>query len=255
MEVGYNLTLNNFNQNNKSKGNIIFNQNKSDIETFIKNNIFKNGAIDGTKLQEEWFPQINADIFLSHSHKDEELAKSFAGWIKENFELNVFIDSCVWGYGYDLLKEINNQYNVTNKNEFNVTYDYDQVIYAASHINIMMSTALSKMIDKTKCIIFLNTPNSINEKELVSKTYSPWIYHEIATTKLIMNNKMVLKKYAESVDYKNLRISHNLELDHLIELDSDTLDSWYKTWLLKKIESIINKKNPNPLDILYEVSN
>ena len=37
------------------------------------------GSLDGTKMQKNWFPQIKADIFLSHSHKDEKLAIALAG--------------------------------------------------------------------------------------------------------------------------------------------------------------------------------
>lgn len=39
----------------------------------------EDGYFDASKLQESWFPQVEADIFLSHSHKDEKLIISFAG--------------------------------------------------------------------------------------------------------------------------------------------------------------------------------
>ena len=68
------------------------------------------GSLDGTKMQENWFPQIKADIFISHSHEDEELALALAGYLKDSFELTAFIDSCVWGYANDLLKMIDNKY-------------------------------------------------------------------------------------------------------------------------------------------------
>lgn len=55
-------------------------------------------------MQSYWFPKINADIFLSHSHKDEKLIIAFAGWLKDTFNLDVFIDSCIWGYSNDLQK-------------------------------------------------------------------------------------------------------------------------------------------------------
>lgn len=41
---------------------------EEDLEAFIID-----GVIDGSSLQEEWFPQIKADIFISHSHKDLRL--------------------------------------------------------------------------------------------------------------------------------------------------------------------------------------
>ena len=55
----------------------------------------KNGEIDGDTLQRDWFPQVDADIFISHSHKDMVRAHILAGWLKTTFEnsINVFIDS------------------------------------------------------------------------------------------------------------------------------------------------------------------
>lgn len=37
-----------------------------DLETYVKDD-----EIDGTKIQNEWFPLIEADVFISHSGKDE----------------------------------------------------------------------------------------------------------------------------------------------------------------------------------------
>lgn len=53
--------------------------------------------IDGDAISQDWFPNINSNIFISHSHLDEEYVIAFAGWLKKNFNLNAFIDSCVWG--------------------------------------------------------------------------------------------------------------------------------------------------------------
>ena len=53
-------------------------------------------TINGSQLQEYCFPNVDADIFLSHSHKDMNLANALAGWIYDTFNLKVFIDSNVW---------------------------------------------------------------------------------------------------------------------------------------------------------------
>ena len=45
-------------------------------------------------------------IFISHSHKDINKVIAFAGWLKTNFGLEAFIDSCSWGYCDELLKII-----------------------------------------------------------------------------------------------------------------------------------------------------
>lgn len=43
------------------------------------------GSIDGTNLSDEWFQKIQSDIFISHSHNDENLAYALAGWLKDTF--------------------------------------------------------------------------------------------------------------------------------------------------------------------------
>ena len=66
-------------------------QYQESLEEYINEDI-----INGTKIQTEWFPPIEADIFISHSHKDIDVASALAGWIHETFGLNCFIDSHVW---------------------------------------------------------------------------------------------------------------------------------------------------------------
>lgn len=66
---------------------------KAAIAQELNRFILGNGKIDGTKMQSNWFPTIKADIFLSHSHKDLDLAITLAGWLKDIFGLNTFIDS------------------------------------------------------------------------------------------------------------------------------------------------------------------
>lgn len=44
------------------------------LKEYIKNNI-----VDGTKIQKDWFPEVEADVFLSHSSKDAELVNAIAG--------------------------------------------------------------------------------------------------------------------------------------------------------------------------------
>lgn len=73
---------------------------KEKINSFVRND----GSLDGSMMQANWFPQIKADIFISHSHKDINLALALVGWLKVTFGLTAFIDSCVWGYANKLLK-------------------------------------------------------------------------------------------------------------------------------------------------------
>ena len=71
--------------------------------------------IDGSKLQEDWFPTKNLhfDVFLSHSHGDEDKAKKLAAYLKHCYGLTTFIDSCYWNYCDDLLEQLDKQLSFT----------------------------------------------------------------------------------------------------------------------------------------------
>ena len=55
-------------------------------------------------------------------------------------------------------------------------YDYNKRNYSTSHVHMMLSTALTMMMDEAECVIFLNTPNALSTKDIVHKTESPWIF-------------------------------------------------------------------------------
>ena len=97
---------------------------KEAIQTSLESYICNNDILDGTKIQENWFHSVNADIFLSHSHKDAHLVVALAGWLKQNCHINAFVDSYIWGYANDLLKILDKRYCVQSQDGDHVTYDY-----------------------------------------------------------------------------------------------------------------------------------
>lgn len=195
------------------------------------------GVIDGTELQEEWFPTVNCDIFISHSHKDEYLAIALAGWLYETFGLDSFIDSCIWGYADELLKIIDDEHCRNTKQ----SYSYESRNHSTSHVHMMLNMALMRMIDKTECLFFLNTPNSIDLSDIETRTLSPWIYSEIGISQMI-NKKIRTKKFSDNLD-ESLKISYKLDLSHLANItDSDLLQ-----WKQKGAREV------RALDMLYEI--
>jgi len=218
--------------------------------------ISPDGSIDGSKMQEDWFPQniINADVFISHSHKDKNNAIALAGWLYEKFKLQSFIDSCIWSFSDNLLKEIDNKYCWTDdKHE---TYNYAKRNYSTSHVHLMLSTALNKMMDKTECLFFMNTINSITPKGLIEQTESPWIYSEITMSQLIKKNltgreELVKSELIKSMSERALleakmpSIKYTLGLSHLKEIDEISLLYWVTAYLFD------NENRYHPLDIFY----
>lgn len=220
---------------------------KRKLDQFID---YNTGIIDGSALEKELFQEINVDVFLSHSHSDEVLAISFAGWLKSNFGLNTFVDSCVWEYADDILKEINNRYNLLRtEKDGSKTYSHGKANYAASHIYLMLNSALNNMINKTECFMFLDTEHScihMDKAKAPDKTLSPWIYSEIVmanTMKITFPNRPIFTSELRHSFSESLKISHDLDLSTFVDLGATDLANW----------KYQKKDDMHPLDTLYSI--
>ena len=85
----------------KDYGQGLFDKQKSVVHSRLCSYVLDDSILDAARIEEDWFPSIDADVFISHSHRDQELAIGFAGWLHELFGITSFIDSCVWGYADD----------------------------------------------------------------------------------------------------------------------------------------------------------
>lgn len=254
MYKGYNLELDKTSDfvnklyKYKKIGESICSEDKKTTVNNLENYLGLDGSLDYSK------------IFISHSHEDEDLAASLAGWLYDRFKLKSFIDSYVWGYCDDLLEQIDYQYS--RSDSYPSLYSYGKVKYSTSHVHMMLSTALTQMINKTECIIFLNTDKSIIKTNdiMSTKTRSPWIYSEITTTKLIekitpdrlkisINESTIIKKYANDTAQQELKPVYDADLKHLIKLSSKeliSLDNPYNKSLYQKPTDV--------LDNLYKIT-
>ncbi|MBV7268953.1 hypothetical protein [Winogradskyella luteola] len=239
----------------KLTGKNLFNNYKSKINENLRVKFKKDEIIDGSATQKEWFPQIECDIFLSHSHKDIEKAKHFAGWVKNKLDLKVFIDSIIWGNVNELLKEIDNEYCYDKKKK---TYSYEKRNITTSHAHMMLINAISEMMHKTECLMFFETLNSISIKKAIHETESPWIYSELFLSKILKQNNNITRKktmlFSEQIrkSYdlnENFKITYETDTSHLIELSSMDLKNW------NNLSNNVENKNSHPLDILYIMKN
>ncbi|UTC76922.1 hypothetical protein E4O04_02390 [Treponema sp. OMZ 799] len=153
----------------------------------------ENFQISSADIEKEWFPEIRADIFISHSHNDLEIARALKNLIETTFDLECFIDADVWEH-YRILADIITKYDDCGC--FN-----DNIIKSSAILNV----ALFKMINRCKALFFIKSKNStINNNH---QTLSPWIYSEISISNIIHSTE----KYNESVqvffdtDFSNFR--------------------------------------------------
>lgn len=242
-------------------GRKLMEEKRANIYSKLESYLRDDNSIDFTALQDDWFPTVNADIFISHSHADIKAVNALAGWFKEKFNVDVFIDSYIWGYCNDLLKEIDEKYC---KHTNGKSFDYDKRNFSTAQIHMILSNALNKMIDKTECVIFLETDNSLSVNNDIQKgTSSAWIYSELITTSIIrkkiperFKDDSEIRKFTNDLNeslkpYYRVNLSHCIDLtvEDLKNISEETLyeekaylDKMYKT--VKRNEQALTSKVP-----------
>lgn len=254
MFAGFNVDIsegNTFGDNFYNVGKRIFESHKVTVKQNIDSYFGAENYLDGTSIQKDWFPEIEADIFLSHSHKDEELAISFAGWLHETFGLMSFVDSCIWGYSNDLLRIIDNAYCYNDNSN---TYNYSKRNYSTSHVHMMLCMALTKLIDKTECLFFINTPKSliVSENIKTQSTASPWVYAELQISEVIRQQPrqrpiIHFDSHPITENVKNMNVKYDVNLKHLVPLSVHDL----KRWENMNVYAL----RTHALDVLYQHKN
>ncbi|MBO3376876.1 hypothetical protein P6O24_00525 [Clostridium perfringens] len=240
-------------------GKRIMEEKRANIRSSLESYLREDNSIDFTKLQDDWFPTVDSDIFISHSHADIKVVNALAGWFFKKFNVNVFVDSYIWGYCNELLREIDEKHC---KHENGSSFDYDKRNFSTAQVHMILSNALNKMIDKTECVIFLETDNSLSVNTDIEKgTSSAWIYSELITTSII--RRMIPKRLESDLEERkkfiydlqeSFKPYYRISLSHCIDLkavdlksiselklyrDKEYLDKMYK--LVKEKVKIINE--------------
>lgn len=188
--------------------NLNFDKDYSHIQEIVGSHItaemIEKGLVDGTNLQESWFPTDQKfHIFISHAHKDETLIKQFAAYLRNKFNTKVFIDSCYWGFCDRLLRQLDDRicyYEDTNGKGW---YNYNRRNFTTSLIHTMLTNALLKMMHNTETIIFVDSENSLkyNKYKEGNNTPSAWIYQEIAYANCL--EKRIPERWLNQIRFVN----------------------------------------------------
>ena len=202
-------------------------------------------SINGNEIEDIWFPKDagHYHVFLSHSHNDKDLAVSIAGILKQKMNLDVFIDSLVWGFRDQLVRLL---YDKTGR-----LNDTVSSIYA--HVDCMLTKSLVEMMDSCECLLFLNTPQSVSIKDAVRHTHSPWIYAELEASRFLRRHKDEARRDRLVVGYVTLsekeasampNISYEIP-EHLSKISYAQFSRW--------MTYSRGRKNFDALDKLYQL--
>lgn len=206
----------------------------------------EDGMIDGEQLESFGFPKFDAEVFISHSHADTELATLLAGRLKRDLDITSFVDSNVWEYRDRLIEMLARFSNCDS------TKDGGMAI--AAHVDCMLNKAIVQMMDDCECLFFLNTPNSVTFSSISkSQTLSPWLASELAIYSVIRkkSHDAKPKMLVANNQYSNasgLKMTYDLRFDNVFKLDAENLFKWIKS------ASTRCSRSYKALSELYELS-
>ncbi len=180
-----------------------------------------------------FFPVAECPVFLSHSSQNKQNVRKFAQWLKKNFEINAFIDSDLWGCIANLQRKIDAKFS---KDE-NGKYNYKKICDSTAHVHMMLCHALTQMINHAECFIFLKSSASISIHDTQKGTFSPWIFHELATVDTIRRKRSRTtlpedEPKSESFSKvqgraeKDIKIFYPVPYNRLVTLEKHNLESW-----------------------------
>lgn len=197
----------------EEQGKQKYNHDKRVVKELLNECIVKEEAtyrLNANKLTELMFPNIDADVFLSHSHNNDfDLACKVSAYLEKKTGKKVFIDAVVWESIYELENELNMSFALKERNRDTNIYDYEKARNIASHVRLLLTTALSGMIKKCSAFVVLNTKSTFIGGAM---TNSPWIYYEIFQAHQYLDVKqekmVLLEKNAED---RSFIVDYNIE--------------------------------------------
>ena len=190
------------------------------------------GELSATKMMEDYFQNVNADVFICHSHNDKIIAENLAVFLYRQLGLRAFVDSMIWGSADSLLRKIDDKFCY---NEGKHTYNYKKRNLSTSYVHMMLCSSLANMMDKCICFIFINSNQSIKpssiDTESSHETFSPWIFFELSLFQKIRKfplSQSELHKKAnlvnENFSSENFKVTFPAETKNLPPLDISVVD-------------------------------
>lgn len=217
---------------------LVINSHKLDLSNKVvdltKYFLSDNQSIDAELIAKHLFPEMRCDVFISHSFNDRSKAIQLAHDLRKR-GIVAFVDSMFWGSAYELLRAIDNKYSIPFGQK---DYSYERLNRSAAHVNMILATALQKMIMHSSMLLFLSTENSISTKHSVQdekKTHSAWIHMELTFSHMLwqIEQSKNLLDGMESYKSESASIYHKAETEHLKTLTYSKFSSWLNSLKVK----------------------
>ncbi|MFJ7007938.1 hypothetical protein [Pseudomonas putida] len=230
--------------------------NVSDLASYIVSMSQTSLHLDAEKISASLFPRSDYDIFLSHSHADQNKAIELALSLDKK-GVRVFVDSCVWGHSEKLIELILKQ-----SGPFNNETREAQIVRVSAAVHTLLSAAIHQMIWRTEAFVFLRTEKSVPfENDISDRTLSPWIYAELqfsAQVQQVLPKRLKNKETLQSVtgfesymtESKQLRpyeMAFTISKEHLPSVNGSKFRKWYHDLASKKLT-----EGGEVLDDLYD---
>lgn len=209
-------------------------------------------VLDAKTISSALFPEGRYDVFLSHSHGDQNKAVDLALALEKK-GLKVFVDSGVWGYFGDLINLI-----VAAETNAPNELPVQRVSEISANVHMMLSGALQNIILGAEAFVFLNTEKSVPlTYESAAKTFSPWLYSELQFSfqvERIVPKRIKAEMFdsvkgvemlTESLASNQLLMAFPAFNDHLPKVDGASFSRWHQS-------APSNIKEGYVLDSLYK---
>jgi len=233
-------------------GKGIFEADKVAVKNQLEHYLTGTGSIDAAKVKNEWFKSVEARVFISHAHADQEKAFHLAGYLKRHFGIKAFVDSAIWEDSQKLQRTIDNVHSWIDETKRDY-YSYPAVSASAAHVNMMLATSIAKMIDRCECFFFLETNASLTSEGAVKQaTGSPWIYLELETARSIrirpFEEHREMMKLAEAVNFskKKLKVIYPVTFERMEPITDEIRRNW-RDYYPRANQGV------DPLDVLYRL--
>lgn len=196
-----------------------YNTHSENIEISSDDGIYN--AID---IMDKWFPKTNANVFLSHSHKDIEIVQYIAGVVLSK-GYTPFIDSCYWGYLDNLLKRLDDKFCLDDAQKY---YNYEKRNGTTTHVHLMLMNRLIETMNDCEALIFVNSQNSTKYNKDGSEriTDSAWIYSELLVSEFLRGpqdkNANLSKNISESYN-QDIRVHYPVDWSKLVNIGINDL--------------------------------